>query len=95
MPQSVGDQPLSPLPGDSALETLVERARAGDGTAFASLFERYHIPIFRYLERLVGSPDIGRDLIYVQCPLASIHCPAQYQRYTRIPNRLAMTGGSG
>lgn len=62
MPQSVGDQPLSPLPDDSALGTIVERARAGDGTAFASLFERYHIPIFRYLERLVGSPDIGRDL---------------------------------
>jgi RNA polymerase sigma-70 factor, ECF subfamily len=62
MPQTVGDRPSSPLPDDSALVALVERARAGDGPAFATLFERYQTPIFRYLERLVSSPDIGRDL---------------------------------
>jgi RNA polymerase sigma-70 factor (ECF subfamily) len=40
----------------------VERARAGEGAAFAALFEHYNARIFRYLERIVGNPEIGRDL---------------------------------
>ena len=62
MPQTVGDLRSSSLPDDLAQIELVDRARAGDDAAFALLFERYQVPIFRYLARLVGSPDIGRDL---------------------------------
>ncbi len=45
-----------------ALAGLVERARAGDRTAFAALFERYNTRICRYLARLVGDDELGRDL---------------------------------
>lgn len=63
MPQIVGDSPSLPLPGeDSALLVFVARAKAGDGAAFATLFEHYNARIFRYLERLVGNTEVGRDL---------------------------------
>jgi RNA polymerase sigma-70 factor, ECF subfamily len=53
------------LPGqsaDAALAALVERARAGDVAAFTALYERYYVPICRYLARLVGDDDLGNDL---------------------------------
>lgn len=41
---------------------LVERARAGDSTAFALLFERYHAPILNYLHRMVSDRALAEDL---------------------------------
>jgi RNA polymerase sigma-70 factor (ECF subfamily) len=41
---------------------MVEHARAGDRAAFTALFERYNARICRYLARLVGDDDLGRDL---------------------------------
>src|SRR6185437_16094630 len=52
------DQPA----GDMALVNLVERARAGDVAAFTALYERFYVPICRYLARLVGDDDLGNDL---------------------------------
>lgn len=54
----------SPVPpaDEAGLSTLVARARGGDDTAFAALYERYLIPISRYLARLVGDDELGSDL---------------------------------
>jgi RNA polymerase sigma-70 factor (ECF subfamily) len=41
---------------------LVERARAGDQTAFALLFEQYHAPILNYLHRMVYDRALAEDL---------------------------------
>ncbi len=41
---------------------LVERARAGDSTAFAMLFEQYHAPILNYLHRMVSDRALAEDL---------------------------------
>ena len=50
-------------PADGAgLAALVERARAGDVAAFSALYERFYVPICRYLARLVGDDDLGDDL---------------------------------
>lgn len=46
----------------SPLEELVQRAQQGEHAAFAALFERYNAPICRYLARLVGNVELGRDL---------------------------------
>ncbi|HLV98493.1 MAG TPA: RNA polymerase sigma factor [Ktedonobacterales bacterium] len=62
MPQLAGDASPGSFPGEPALVELVERARAGEDAAFAALFEHYNVRIFRYLERIVGSPEVGRDL---------------------------------
>jgi RNA polymerase sigma-70 factor (ECF subfamily) len=62
MPQIAGDVSPDPFPGEPALVELVELARAGEDAAFAALFEHYNVRIFRYLERIVGSPEVGRDL---------------------------------
>ena len=56
----------STLPGrpadDVMLAALVERARAGDVAAFTALYERFYVPICRYLARLVGDDELGNDL---------------------------------
>jgi RNA polymerase sigma-70 factor (ECF subfamily) len=44
------------------LAALVSRAQVGDRLAFTTLFHQYNAPICRYLSRLVGNDDIGRDL---------------------------------
>jgi len=41
---------------------LVERARAGDDTAFAVLFEQFHAPILNYLHRMVSDRPLAEDL---------------------------------
>lgn len=41
---------------------LVERARAGDDTAFAMLFEQFHAPILNYLHRMVSDRSLAEDL---------------------------------
>jgi RNA polymerase sigma-70 factor (ECF subfamily) len=53
----------STLPTDDvSLEALVQRAQQGEHAAFTVLFERYNAPISRYLARLVGDAELGRDL---------------------------------
>ena len=59
----LGDQIDSTLTADDTpLGALVERAQQGEHAAFAALFERYNAPICRYLARLVGNAELGRDL---------------------------------
>ena len=54
---------LPAQPADKeTLAALVERAGAGDAAAFTALYERYYLPICRYLARLVGDDDLGNDL---------------------------------
>jgi RNA polymerase sigma-70 factor (ECF subfamily) len=63
MSQPAQGYALPMQPADEAgLAALVERARAGDGVAFTALYQRYHVPICRYLARLVGDDDLGDDL---------------------------------
>ena len=47
---------------EEPLAALVERARAGDAAAFTALYQRFYVPICRYLARLVGDDDLGNDL---------------------------------
>ncbi len=44
------------------LKDQVVLARAGDGEAFRELFQHFQEPICRYLTRLVGNDEVGRDL---------------------------------
>lgn len=46
----------------TSLVAIAERARAGDNSAFAALFQYYNGQICTYLARLVGNDEIGRDL---------------------------------
>jgi RNA polymerase sigma-70 factor, ECF subfamily len=52
----------SPMMSEAAESDVVERARHGDREAFTTLFERYNARICRYLARLVGDDELGRDL---------------------------------
>jgi RNA polymerase sigma-70 factor (ECF subfamily) len=53
----------TPQPASDASATaMVERARAGDRAAFTALFHQYNAPICRYLARVVGNDEMGRDL---------------------------------
>lgn len=54
------DRPPSDLSSDDA--TLLERARAGDRSAFGELVDRHKDTLVGYLTRLVGSPDGAEDL---------------------------------
>ncbi len=62
MPRPAGDSLPSSSSGDLLLIALVERAREGESAAFTALFEHFNARIFRYLERVVGNAEIGRDL---------------------------------
>lgn len=41
---------------------LLERARKFDEAALASIYDRYHLVVYRYLYRQVGDVDTARDL---------------------------------
>ncbi len=41
---------------------LIERAREGDETAFAAIYEHYSTPIHRYAYRLLGNSEQADDL---------------------------------
>ena len=41
---------------ETAIERLVEEARAGDAWAFGLLFDHYHLPIYRYIVSRVHRP---------------------------------------
>jgi RNA polymerase sigma-70 factor (ECF subfamily) len=46
-------------------ESLVERCREGDGTAFAALVKRYHRPIYNAAFRVLGNADDAADITQV------------------------------
>lgn len=60
-----GGRPMT-IPGSRRVslddQSLVERARAGDQTAFALLFEQYHAPVLNYLHRMVYDRALAEDL---------------------------------
>ena len=47
---------------DAAIERLVAEAQAGDAWAFGSLFDHYHLPIYRYIASRVHRPSDAEDL---------------------------------
>jgi RNA polymerase sigma-70 factor, ECF subfamily len=42
---------------------LVERAAAGDGEAFASIYARYQQVVYRFARVMTGSPDTAADIV--------------------------------
>jgi len=50
---------------DDPDETLVERCRDGDGSAFAALVGRYHRPIYNAAFRVLGNADDAADITQV------------------------------
>lgn len=56
------DSPGEPARSPDGEADCVERARKGDGPAFARLFAEYNAPICAYLAHLVGNDESGRDL---------------------------------
>jgi RNA polymerase sigma-70 factor (ECF subfamily) len=50
---------------DEPDETLVERCREGDGSAFAVLVHRYHRPIYNAAFRVLGNPEDASDITQV------------------------------
>src|SRR5262245_34992239 len=56
--------PARPDPGDAAAEVwaLIERAQAGDGGAFGSLYDRYFDTVFRFVYFRVGNRQLAEDL---------------------------------
>jgi RNA polymerase sigma-70 factor (ECF subfamily) len=53
-----------PDPGDAAAEVwaLVERAQAGDGSAFGLIYDRYFDTVFRFIYFRVGNRQLAEDL---------------------------------
>ena len=47
---------------DSAIERLVDEARAGDAWAFGRLFDHFHLSIYRYVASRVRHPSDAEDL---------------------------------
>jgi RNA polymerase sigma-70 factor (ECF subfamily) len=47
---------------DTAIERLVDEARAGDAWAFGRLFDHFHLPVYRYVASRVRYPSDAEDL---------------------------------
>lgn len=50
-------------PTDAAIDALVRRAAAGDGAAFASLYDLYAPRVRRFLRHQLGDPDVAEELV--------------------------------
>ena len=50
---------------DDPDESLIERCREGDGTAFAVLVHRYHRPIYNAAYRVLGNAEDAADITQV------------------------------
>jgi RNA polymerase sigma-70 factor (ECF subfamily) len=48
---------------DQATRAIIERARAGDGEAFASLFREYDGDVRRVCQRMLGDPQAAEDAV--------------------------------
>src|SRR5687767_15992622 len=44
-------------------EALMRAVREGDLTRLAPLFDRYHLVLFDYLNRMTGSREVAEDLV--------------------------------
>jgi RNA polymerase sigma-70 factor (ECF subfamily) len=47
---------------DETIDRLVAEAQQGDLQAFASIFDAYHVPIYRFVASRVGNPSDAEDL---------------------------------
>jgi RNA polymerase sigma-70 factor (ECF subfamily) len=47
---------------DEAIDRLVEAAQGGDPDAFGALFDRYYVPVFRFVASRVNRPSDAEDL---------------------------------
>src|SRR6478672_8309068 len=53
----------APLPvAEISDEWLMERVRAGETAHFATIFERYREPVWRFFRRRVGEPSRAEEL---------------------------------
>jgi RNA polymerase sigma-70 factor (ECF subfamily) len=55
---------MSPGSDNDSDTVLIERARVGDGDAFAALVDRHRLPIVRYLARLCRNAERADDLAH-------------------------------
>ena len=47
---------------DEAIDRLVAAAQAGDPDAFGALFDRYYVPVHRFVAARIGRPSDAEDL---------------------------------
>jgi RNA polymerase sigma-70 factor (ECF subfamily) len=47
---------------DETIDRLVVEAQQGDRQAFASIFDAYHVPVYRFVASRVGNPSDAEDL---------------------------------
>lgn len=57
--------------------SVMRRVQAGETAQLALLFERYHVPLFRYLLHLTGSRSFSEDLVQ-ECFLRVLKYAASY-----------------
>ena len=50
---------------DEAIDRLVAAAAAGDPDAFGALFDRYYVPVHRFVAARIGRPSDAEDLAQV------------------------------
>jgi len=97
MPPTARDPTTSRSSDDGLRFTgIVEQARAGDKTAFDTLFQHYNARICTYLAHMIGDEEEGRDLAQEtflkawQC-LASLHNEACFDAWLyRIATNIAI-----
>lgn len=61
-PQERDNQPRQTSPDDEADRRLVQAIRAGDGSAWTTLIERYEVRIFSVCVRMVRDRELAADL---------------------------------
>ncbi len=97
MPYWTQDTSRSGSDGGASESCLVVRAQQGDQTAFEALYERYNIPICRYLSRMVGNDGVGCELtqetfLKAWRALAGLRAPERFASWLyRIATNCAFT----